>query len=219
MKKRMILGTFVAIMVLTMISMVVLAGDKGNDLPKGSHLYQLLLIATGDKMADIDSGKRIFIKMSGHTKILLTEGDFQVLDGNGTDGEAAFQLPRPEDDNPDDPRDSTGTPKYLVYVRVVGKPGPGIKITPVEYTDKNDQSTWIRSEEYLELSKSSKFTNETRRLLYLWVDTDDDGKADERVVLFDDKNKGYLWDVDNQGRKVVQMRFYPNVDNQNVGNP
>jgi len=63
--------------------------------PNGWH-YNLELIAVPhEKTVDnTDSqGRRIFIKLSGNTKILLSPGPFQVLDFNGTDGQASFQLP------------------------------------------------------------------------------------------------------------------------------
>jgi len=43
------------------------------------------------------------------SKIMLTEGDFAVLDANGTDGPAAFQLPNPDPDG-------DGVTEYSVYV-------------------------------------------------------------------------------------------------------
>ena len=60
---------------------------------------------------DGNNGHRIFVPLSGKTKILLKEGDtFQVLDANGTDGEAIFQLPDPDPDG-------DGVTEYSVYVR------------------------------------------------------------------------------------------------------
>ena len=48
---------------------------------------------------------------------MLTEGpDFLVLDANGTDGEASFELPNP------DPTGS-GTTVYSVFARALGTPG------------------------------------------------------------------------------------------------
>ncbi len=210
MKKKMVLGVFVAVMIVGIG--IVLAdkpqddnGDyKGNKAPSGPH-YNLNLIATGEKMADIDSGKRIFIKMSGRTKILLSPGEFQVLDGNGTDGTASFQLPAPEPGAA--AGEATGTPEYLVFVRVVGKP----QAEDVEITTYYDEvgNGWVASEETLSLPKSNKFTNASRELLYVWVDG-------AKYPLFDTTFEGYLWDVDANGRRVIQMRFYENVEGWNV---
>ena len=71
--------------------------DNPWDRPNGWH-YNLELIAVpNEKTVDgtTDSqGHRIFIKLFGNTKILLSPGpSFQVVDFNGTDGQASFQLP------------------------------------------------------------------------------------------------------------------------------
>lgn len=63
-------------------------------------------------------GKRIFVKLQGNTRILLSEGVFDILDANGTGGTASFQLPDPD-------RDGDGQTWYGIYVRTKGKPGTG----------------------------------------------------------------------------------------------
>lgn len=90
----------------------------GNGAPSGAH-YDLNIIGVPKgKTADMtgDNGHRIFVPLDGSTKILLSPGDFQVLDANGTDGSAAFQLPNPDSAN-------TGTTSYSVFARALGKPG------------------------------------------------------------------------------------------------
>src|SRR5262245_23826633 len=65
----------------------------GNGAPSGQH-YNLNIIGTTAKKMEVDNGNVIFVPLAGKTKISLLEGDdFQVLDKNGTDGEAVFQLP------------------------------------------------------------------------------------------------------------------------------
>src|SRR5690349_18184500 len=59
----------------------------GNGAPSGPH-YDLNIIGVPkSKTADMtgDNGHRIFVALSGNTKILLTAGPFEVLDANGTD--------------------------------------------------------------------------------------------------------------------------------------
>ena len=100
-------------------------GITGNGAPNGAH-YNLNLIGVGDKSADMDgnNGHRIFVKLSGKTKILLIEGDsFKVLDANGTDGDSAkFQLPNPDPDG-------DGKTVYSVFARALGKPGRRLRWT------------------------------------------------------------------------------------------
>ena len=98
--------------------------------PSGWH-YNLQLIAVPAK-TNIDNtdsqGHRIFIKLSGDTKILLSPGPFQVLDFNGTDGQASFQLPANPCIDPttgavvDCPVSTPSFQCYSVWVAELGKP-------------------------------------------------------------------------------------------------
>ena len=60
----------------------------------------------------------------------------------------------------------------------------------------------------------SKFQNVSNELLYLYIDLDGDGTV-ERYSLFDDALEGYFWDYDNNGLKLLQLRFYPVSTNVN----
>ena len=44
-------------------------------------------------------------------------------------------------------------------------------------------------------------------LLYVYADVDGDGVID-RMPLFDSRLEDYFWQYDNQGLKLVQLRFY-----------
>jgi len=86
---------------------------------------------------DNDGGNTIFVALGSQgvperTKILLFEGDdFAVLDKNGTDGEASFQLPDPNLDPYviGDKGDADTISAYSVFVRPLGKPGGWATIT------------------------------------------------------------------------------------------
>lgn len=156
---------------------------------------------------DDNNGYRIFVNLEGKSKILLSEGEtFDVLDANGTDGNGAkFQLPNPDPDN-------DGVTEYSVFARALGKPG-----------GKANMSTcaeWLNPEtgEYEEICSiatltvertkgSQKFENVSRELLYIYVDLDGDGVV-ERYNLFNDALEDYFWSYDNNGLKVLQLRFY-----------
>jgi hypothetical protein len=45
--------------------------------------------------------------------------------------------------------------------------------------------------------------------LFIEADLDGDGNL-EKYPLFDEALEGYFWDYDNNGLKLVQMRFYYN---------
>jgi hypothetical protein len=104
-----------------------------NGAPQGAHDYQLNIIGTGEKSAEMDgnSGHRIFVPLWGKTKIYLYEGPYAVLDANATDGEGAFQLPAPGVDAYiiGDPGDADVESSYSVFVRPLGQPGGWATIT------------------------------------------------------------------------------------------
>lgn len=67
----------------------------------GGGCYNLNIIAVKSKSADLTgtSGHSLFVLQNGNTKIGLGEGDFNVVDRNGTDGSARFTLPNPDPTN------------------------------------------------------------------------------------------------------------------------
>jgi hypothetical protein len=217
--KRLLAVVLAVVVVLSLGATVALAAKpgstdtsyKGNGAPSGAHFNLNLIGVPKEKTADMnEGGSRIFVKLEGNTKILLTEGDsFLVLDPNGTDGEASFQLPNPDPDN-------TGTTLYSVYVRALGKPGGTGDITtwataPGEdgiFGTADDEEVYsIYSVELDNSTRPGKFTNVSKELLYIYVDLDGVGGV-ERYPLFDEALQDYFWSYDNNGLKVVQLRFY-----------
>src|SRR5438876_10201920 len=93
----------------------------GNGAPSGSHYNLNIIGVSHDKNPNMNgngSGDVIFVDLGTRTgdavttKILLSQSadsTFEVLDKNGTDGEASFALPVP------------GT--YTVWARALGTPG------------------------------------------------------------------------------------------------
>ena len=187
-------------------------GATGNGAPSGSHYNLNIIGVSKDKTADMtgDNGHRIFVKLEGNTKINLAEGeDFQVLDANGTDGSASFQLPNPDPDN-------DGITEYSVYARGLGKIGGEASITtcawdPVAGEEVCSTDTTLT----VKRTKGKQtFQNVSRELLYIYADLDGDGTS-ERYPLFDDRLEDYFWSYDNNGLKVLQLRFYEIPTNVN----
>jgi hypothetical protein len=174
----------------------------GNGAPSGAHFTLNIIGVPKNKSAPLtgNNGSRIFVPLSGSTKINLKEGDFQVLDANGTDGSAAFQLPNPDPDN-------DGTTTYSVFARALGKPGGSSKTTTCA-TDSTGE-TWcsVYSAVAVRESGRSRFTNVSRELLYLYADLNGDGTL-ERYNLFNDTLQDYYWQYDNSGLRLLQLRFY-----------
>jgi hypothetical protein len=179
-------------------------------MPNGSHYSLNIIGAQKEKDASMidNSGHVIFVNLSGKTRILLTEGDFAVLDANGTDGTAKFQLPNPDPTN-------SGITTYSVWVRALGKPGGKATITTAATDPLTGELIYsLESVVSVRDKGKSSFSDVSRELLYIFADLDEDGIA-ERYPLFDDRLEGYLWEYDNNGLKLLQVRFYPVSSNIN----
>ncbi len=175
----------------------------GNGGLSGSHFTLNIIGVSKDKNPDMtgNKGHRIFVKLQGNTKILLTEGDFEVLDANGTDGEAAFMLPCPDAEN-------DGITEYSVFARALGKPGGSSTMTTcATEVATGDQYCSIYSSVQVRSTGKSRFQNVSRELLYIYADLDGDGHV-ERYPLFDEALRDYFWSYDNYGLKLLQLRFY-----------
>jgi hypothetical protein len=181
-------------------------GDSvtGNGAPSGGHFTLNLIGMPKGKSVDLtgSSGRRIFVPLEGSTKILLNEGEFAVLDANGTDGSASFQLPNPDPEN-------DGVTEYSVFARALGTPG-GSSTTTTCATDPVTGELFCSVESVVLVRESggSKFSNVSRQLLYVSADIDGDGDID-RVPLFGDGLEDFFWQYDNSGLKLAQLRFYP----------
>lgn len=178
----------------------------GNGAPSGAH-YNLNILGKADKdcnaETDTSEGRRIFVPLVGKTSITLSEApDFAVTDYCGTDGKAAFSLPNPDPLN-------TGTTTYSVWAVAKGKPGGSATLTTCAIdaaTAENICSTY-NTVQVREAGKG-KFTDVSKALLYIYADLDGDTVL-ERYPLFDDALQGYFWDYDNNGLKLLKLRFYP----------
>jgi hypothetical protein len=172
-------------------------------VPSGAHFNLNIIGVPKGKTASGTgaNGRVIHVPLAGSTKILLSEGEFQVLDSNGTDGSAAFQLPNPDPTN-------SGTTTYSVFARALGKPG-GSSTTTTCATDVATGEVFCSVfTSVLTRSKGgSTFTNVSRELLYIFADVDGDGIA-ERQPLFGDGLTDFFWQYDNAGLKLAQLRFY-----------
>lgn len=209
--------------------------DNSNGAPSGKH-FNLNIIGTNEKNPNMHGGNghRIFVNLwsrGNPDKIMLCEsgtegcapeGEFAVLDANGTDGRAEFSLPNPDPD-------CDGTTDYSVYVRALGKPGHHALMQTC-YEDALG-NTWCAVDrdgyvEQLTLGRTNggkaKFENVSKDLLY--VDYCVAAVEDEFGVvtctdwavspLFGDEGADYWWEYDNYGQRVVQMRFYPDLSTE-----
>ncbi len=74
----------------------------------------------------------IFVPLEGDTNITMVQGDkFAVLDGNGVDVIAIFQIPNDE------------SKSFKIYIVSLGKPGDGTDVSyPDGWTYNNDTGLW-----------------------------------------------------------------------------
>ncbi len=227
MKKTIALAVALVLAAIITMPAFALAATTGNGAINGPHFTLNLLGKDWDNgdfsetllnpVVKEDEGHRIFVKLDGKTRIMLSEGDFGVVDADGTDGKAAFSLPAPGDVvDPETQEYIAENAEYLIFIRVLGKPEGSATMTAGAYTDL-DGNVWILSTESITLGQSDadvnrksppKFVDVTKQLTTILYDYDADGTV-ERVPLFDDAYEGYFWDYDNSGLKHVQMRFYP----------
>ena len=195
----------------------------GNGAPSGSHYNLNIIGVPKTKTADMtgSSGHRIFVSLGAKkpaepvsTKIMLSQsadGTFQVLDANGTDGTARFQLPAP------------GT--YSIWARPLGKPGGQAQITTCAMsagvdgifgTADDEEVCSTGFEVFVRGTGGSKFRDVTYNLTTVVLDPVEHADVVTAcggltaVSLFDPCLEGYFWDYDNNGLKLLQLRFYPN---------
>jgi len=210
----------------------------GNGAESGNH-FTLNIIGqkNAKNMPEGLSGHTIFVPLRNGdvaTRIYLAEGvDFAVLDKDGTDGVARFQLPQPYADGADvtDPANSA----YKIYVRVLGKPGGTGSMTTglCTTTDQaicDGTGTWL-SLDSVELASHSPSNKDNPRQKFVDVTHDlttvdlsslsiCGATGDQQcghVGLFDENPFDisapgeylYFWDLWNNDMKLIQLRFYP----------
>ena len=188
----------------------------GNGAPSGEH-YNLNIIAVSHpKSGDLTGGGNvIFVNLGTKTtavttKIMLDQsavaGVFAVVDKDGTDGEARFLAP--------------GARPATPWARALGKPyGEGTlttcatDVTGVPAIRAGDICLSL-SEVFVRGTGKSSFRNVTSNLTTISLDPVLDAAAVDAcggttVNLFDGCLEGYFWKYDNNGLKLLQLRFYP----------
>ena len=188
--------------------------STGNGAPSGSHFNLNIIGVAHGKNPNMakGGGDVIFVGLGTSsdavtTKILLSQAadsEFTVIDKNGTDGEASFALPAP------------GT--YTVWARALGTPGGQSKIaTCATFIDPTTLTSTILcstdNEVFVRGKGKSSFRDVTSALTTISLVP---GSAAElacgtpTVSLFATCLQDFLWQYDNNGLRLLQVRFYPN---------
>jgi len=209
--------------------------QNGNGAPSGAH-YELNLIGvTNGKNPPLTGSDRhtIFVPLYTNGKdgpdtdpvpgadIWLTQGPFAVCDGNAFDAAydcngtqiakqgAVFQLPCNTNITTATgttlvPCTTGATASYDVWARVVGTPGGSSTLTTCA-TDPTGALVCSTNKAMFVRMKPNKFTNVTDALTSLV-----DESTLQTVALFQGGFLNFFWDYDNNGNKLVQLRFYLN---------
>jgi len=202
-------------MAATLTATAVAAAQTGNGAPSGPHYNLNIIGVSHDKNPNMNgngSGNVIFVDLGTKsgvavtTKILLSQaadGVFEVLDKNGTDGEASFSLPAPG--------------SYTVWARALGTPGGQSKIaTCATFVDPTTGVASILcstdNEVFVRGTGKSSFRNVTSALTTITLVAGSPAQlacGTPTVSLFDACLQDFLWQYDNNGLKLLQVRFYP----------
>ena len=197
-------------------------GGKNNHLAKGggddqNHIY---LCNSTDGLNDVNDA-RCEAWRADHA------GQFGVIDANATDGDGAiFGLPDPCADNN---ILTACVPTYRIWARAIAGKGSVTMTTCADETGAGFDGVddvWCGANE-VTLSKQTAFkaievTNSLLSMTVLISDVTDpqlaaciggpgatDLDADwYTVYLFDNCFENYFWNYDNNGLKVLQLRFY-----------
>ncbi len=203
-KKIIVVATTIATLALAIFANITFTNATGNGAPSGPHFNLNLIGAktTNCPQTEGSGGNVIFVALFGTSKIELIQGtSFEVLDNNACiDNVAQFQLP---------PTNTTGgAPAYTVWARVVGKPGGSGTLTTCATNSTSLETVCSLNQVITMRTKGhQKFINVTTQLTTLCF-INSLGQT-QCVNIFDPAFQGFFWSYDNQGQKVLQLRFYP----------
>jgi hypothetical protein len=186
----------------------------GNGAPSGAHFNLNIIGVAHGKSPNMakGGGDVIFVGLGTSsdaltTKILLSQAadsTFEVLDKNGTDGEASFALPLPG--------------SYTVWARALGTPGGQAKMaTCATFIDPTTGTSSVLcstdNEVFVRGKGKSSFRDVTSALTTISLVLGSPAElacGTPTVSLFATCLQGFLWQYDNNGLKLLQVRFYPN---------
>jgi len=210
-------------------------GTTGNGAPSGSHYTLNIIGVPKGKSADMtgNNGSRIFVLLNGGESATSLNGtpykaldkvntisltpapageSFGVLDANATDSTgAAFQLP------------ADVSSSWTVWARALGTPGgSAIQTTCANsFLDAGQILCSDQSAMYFRTKGvKSSFTPVTNQLLFIDLTVDStatpglasclgvSGTQSVTLSLFNGCLQNYFWNYDNNGLKLMQLRFY-----------
>jgi hypothetical protein len=200
-----------AVTLLASASLAPRAFATGNGAPSGPH-YTLNIhgVANGQGFSG-NNQNGIFVPLYGKCTINLVQAatyDFGVLQPDCVNNPpASFELPAPCAISPTTGLCSGTTTVYSVWARALGTPGGSSSMQTCAYDATGTLVCSINAFVSVQARSSGKssFTNVSSDLLFLTTCVN--GKT-VSTPLFSQNYQNYLWQYDNQGLRLLQLRFY-----------
>lgn len=194
----------------------------GSDIPDNGTHYNLNIIGVPHgKTADMTDSSRhtIFVPLGANGDVkscqinvvrnIANPDQFEVLDGNATDGSATIAVPFQD----------YGTLSFNVYATALGKLGGQANVDATVTFEDGTYASLLMGSFELKRAKGSPKPVDISDIFRAsgWIDVDASGTFDPTVdTSFNDvwvfnvpTLLSYFWDYDNQGLKLMQVRFYP----------
>jgi hypothetical protein len=210
-KKLLLVASSVAALALS----VALAGAgavTGNGAPNGPHFNLNIHGVAGGQGFNGNNQNDIFAPLQGKCRINLVQApsmDFQVLQPDCVNNpSASFELPAPCAISATTGLCTTTTTLYSVWARALGKPNGSSSMSTCA-TDPTDGLPVCSIGAFVSVqtrnSGKSSFSDVSGDLLFLTTCVN--GKS-VSTPIFSQNYQNYFWQYDNQGLKLLQLRFY-----------
>lgn len=211
MKKLLLAAGVLAAAVLT-IGVLGAGAGTGNGAPSGPHFNLNIHGVAGGQGFNGNNQNDIFVPLQGKCQINLVPAsttDFQVMQPDCVNNPpASFELPAPCSISQTTGLCTSATTVYSVWARALGKPG-GSSSTTTCATDPTDGAQVCSIGQFvsMQMRKSGKpsFSDVSPDLLFLTTCVN--GKS-VSTPIFSPNYQNYFWQYDNQGLKLLQLRFY-----------
>jgi hypothetical protein len=192
-------------------SATALAGT-GNGAPSGPHFNLNIHGVTNGQGFNGSNQNDIFVPLYGKCSIDLAQSptyDFQVLQPDCVNNTSAtFQLPAPCSISSTTGLCSGTTTVYSVWARALGTPGGSSSTQTCAYDSTGALICSLNS--YVAVRGTGgvgKFSNVSSALLFLTTCNTTTGKT-ASTPIFSQNYQNYFWQYDNQGLRLLQLRFY-----------
>jgi hypothetical protein len=210
--RKVALSALVVLATVLAVSVLTASAGTGNNAPSGPHFnLNIHGVAKGQGFTG-NNRNDIFVPLQGKCQINLVQAptyDFQVLQPDCVNNPpASFELPAPCAIDPTSGLCGTTTTVYSVWARALGKPG-GSSSTQTCATDPTDGSLVCSLQAFVSVqtrkSGKSSFSDVSGDLLFLTTCVN--GKT-VSTPLFSQNYDNYFWQYDNEGLRLLQLRFY-----------